>query len=126
MDKITRPFEPSDYHEMVKWYSQWGVLPPPIDMLPKNGYVVPMVCAGFLFLTDTPLGMIDCYVANPDLSKELRDTCLNAVTEDLIERAKELKLKVLMCSSNISAIKKRAELHGFKYKSESSLYTREI
>jgi hypothetical protein len=121
-----RPFELFDYPMIEAWYLAQMEPCPPIDLLPKNGFVVEDICAGFLYLTDSRLGIIDCYISNPEISKDLRDKALNLVTLSIIDKAKDYKCRVLIATSNVAAVKRRTELHGFKYVCENSVYSKEI
>jgi hypothetical protein len=121
-----RAFEPWDYPMIAEWYRSQMEPCPPIDLLPKNGFIVEDICAGFLYLTDSRLGIIDCYISNPEVSKDLRDKALNLVTLEIIDKAREYNCRVLMATSNVAAVKRRTELHGFKYVCENSVYSKEI
>lgn len=121
-----RAFELYDYPMIEAWYRAQMEPVPPLDLLPKNGFIVEDICAGFLYLTDSRLGIIDLYISNPDISKDYRDKALNLVTIEIINKAKEYNCRVLMATSNIAAVKRRTEFHGFKYAGETSVYSKEI
>jgi hypothetical protein len=121
-----RPFELFDYPMISQWYLAQMEPCPPLDLLPKNGFIVEDICAGFLYLTDSRLGIIDLYISNPEISKDYRDKALNLVTLEIIDKAKEYNCRVLIATSNIAAVKRRTELHGFKYVCENSVYSKEI
>ena len=123
---IARPYTDNDYPDLIRWYMEWDEPVPPREMLPLNGFVVPGICAGFLYLTDSKLGIIDCYISNPMISPYVRNKFLNIMTESIIKCAQLNGCRALMASSNVSAIKKRSELHGFKYRGDTSLYLREL
>lgn len=125
MDSVSRMYTHRDYDSILSWYAAWKLPAPPQSLIP-TGFIVPTVCAGFLYLTDTTLGIIDLYISNPEVPKEKRDRCLDIITGDLIIHGKNSGCKILMATSNVPAVKKRSEFHGFKYSGDTSVYMREI
>ena len=123
---LARPYVDTDYPEIVNWHMAWEKPTPPQHLLPKNGFIIPEVCAGFLYLTDSSLGIIDIYICNPKVPKYERNKYLNILTTEILTLAKQLGCKSLLATSNIDAIKKRSEFHGFKYMCETSVYAKEI
>lgn len=123
---VVRRYLDTDYPDLIKWYMQWDEPVPPKDMLPLNGFIISGICAGFLYLTDSKLGIIDCYISNPEVSSYVRDKFLNDLTGEIIKCAKLNGYKALMATSNISAVKKRSEQHGFIYRGNTSVYLKEI
>lgn len=123
---LVRPYKDTDYPDLVKWYQTWNEACPPQDMLPANGFIIPEICAGFLYLTDSKLGIIDCYISNPEVSPIVKNKFLNVLTVEILACAKQKGCRALMATTKINAIKKRSELHGFKYIQETSVYMREI
>jgi hypothetical protein len=124
--ELVRPYTDNDYPDLIRWYMEWDEAVPPKEMLPYNGFIVPGICAGFLYLTDTKLGIIDCYISNPMISPHVRNKYLILITNEIIDAARFNGCKALMATSNITAVKKRAEFHGFKYRGETSVYMKEI
>ena len=123
---IIKPFAPSDYEELLQWYSDWEEPPPALELLPKTGFVIQNICAGFLYMTDARLGILDCFISNPSSPKEKRTEAINALADNLLACAKFYGCRAVMASSNILSIKQRCEDLGFVYKGETSLYIKEL
>lgn len=85
--------------------------------LPENGYIVfkgdQCVGMGFLRLVEGFYGMMDGYITDPTALPNLRNQALEEITNALIERAKELKLKKVLAFAIDPNILKRAHEHGF-------------
>jgi hypothetical protein len=103
-----------DFDEISKWFELRKMESPEKHFFPKIGFIVHGYAAGFLYLTDSLVGIIDCYISNPKSVRLLRDKALDLVTEELIKSAKFHGCKVILCDSHIESIKDRASKHGFE------------
>jgi len=87
------------------------------DKLPKVGYVVynnlALVAAGFLRQCENSFGLLDSYITNPNCSNKQRHQALELITKQLIQHAKLLNIKELICLTADSGILKRSLTHGF-------------
>lgn len=102
-----------DFDELGRWYlARWGSVPHK-SLFPPIGFIVEGIAAGFLYLTDSSIAIIDGYISNPETDSKTRSDALNAITEALIGFAKSHGVKRLKCDSQSEAIKKRALSHGF-------------
>jgi len=113
LDKI-RTFKTEDYSQLTGWFRQRELPVPPLDFLPKTGYIIDNVGAGFIYLTDSSLAIIDCYITNPESDKNTRDNALNWITIQLTAYAKSLGFKLIKCESQIQEVINRAKNNGFK------------
>ncbi len=87
---------------------------PQKSLFPKNGFIIDGEAAGFIYLTDSPVAIIDCYISNPDTDSKTRSDALNAITISLIKCARFHRYKIVKCDTKLEAIKKRAVDSGFK------------
>lgn len=111
---IARPINRNkDYGYISRWWSERDLPPIPLGLLPLNGFIVPGVCAGFLYLTDSDLAIIEGFVSNPKTTQMERDPALNAVTAALCERAKALGYTAISAFTQTEKITSRATKHGF-------------
>lgn len=108
-----RTFEASDYSDVASWWKahNWPVLP--IEALPKLGFIVPGVCAGWLYETDSTLCWLEWVVSNPLTSKEERSVALDEVISSLLSRAKELGFKQVFTTVVHPKLVDRYKNHGF-------------
>ena len=68
----------NDYDDtLVKWWEDWGWTPPPKDFLPDGGKGGMMiydgetpVCAGFIYLTNSNVALIEFLVSNKEYRKK--------------------------------------------------------
>jgi hypothetical protein len=108
-----RRFELEDYGQLKKWCIDREVGVPQIECLSELGLIVDGVACGFLYLTNSAVGLLEAFYANPDADKIDRDLALNSITLELIEMAVLNGCKVLKCETKLDAISKRAIEFGF-------------
>ena len=86
-----RPITDSDYDALCGWWKDWGWTPVEKDFLPDTGYVVEnegeMICAGYLYLTNSKVCWVDWIVSNKQI-KEGRKEGLSLLVSGLTEAAK--------------------------------------
>lgn len=111
---MVRQIEDHDLDQIEVWFAARGVSMPELWAFPKTGYIIPGVAAGFLFLTDTPVAIVDCYIASPYADSDKRNDALDIITHALIASARSNGCKIIKCDSAIEAIKNRAIRLGFK------------
>lgn len=108
-----RDYQPSDYDSILEWCFIRDFDTPPKWSLPATGVIVPGIAVGFLVLTNNRMAWLEFYISNPLAAKSDRDKALDEITVELIEMAKDMHVKVLMCNSQHTGIMARAIKHGF-------------
>ncbi|AEI68032.1 hypothetical protein [Corallococcus macrosporus] len=109
------PYVPELHFEHIKsWLQHWDEVVTP-DGLPQTGYVIPGKAAGFLYRTDSSLAMIENLVAAPGLSKEERNEAVDLIVAAICTESARLGFKILLGTTQLDAVVKRAEKHGFIY-----------
>lgn len=93
------------------------------DTLPKIGYIategsIP-VAMGFLRLVEGGFAQIDTLVTNADLPPETRHQGLEPLIDQLIQTAKQKKLKGIISFTSDMGVIKRAVDTGFKVTSQA-------
>lgn len=92
-----RPLELDDYDTiLVDWWKDWGWTPPPKDFLPDNGKGGMMildgdipVCAGYIYLTNSNVALIEFIVSNKDYRKKpQRKNAMGLLIETLTNLSK--------------------------------------
>lgn len=104
---------PEDYNQLEEWGNNRDVSPPQLELLPTTGFIVDDVACGFLYLTNSAVGFLEAFMANPKADKNNRSEALNSITLKLIELAEVNQCKVLKCDTKIDAIVNRAKSFGF-------------
>jgi hypothetical protein len=120
MELVARSFVKEDYPQLEAWWKLHSWPPVPIEILPPNGIVIEYIqngisrriCAGFLYLTDTPIAWLEYILANPLCDKLLRDRALDVLIPALLYRAKEVGKSVVFSSVEHPSLIKRYERHG--------------
>lgn len=111
---MVRDYDYKDYNQISSWFHAWGIKPIPEEMLPKLGAIVDSVAVGFLYQTDSDMAVLDSYLSNPKAEKEDKNLALDAITDLLITKAKQLGFTVIKCDTTLETIKYRAKKFGFK------------
>lgn len=125
MDNVRR-IEREDYNSIYEWFRGWDLPPPPVEFLSNVGFIVPGVAAGYLYITNSKIGIIDSYISNVKASKMERKEAIDMITSDIITLAKELGIKILKCDSTYESIKVRAKNFGFKEIGNYTCFAKEI
>lgn len=123
---IVRKYQTHDYEMISEWYKKRGLTVPNRRYLPTNGIIAENIACGFVYLTDSEMAIIDCFISNPDSVKEDRDRALDKITEALMSYAKFFGSSAIKADSNLMAIQHRAEKYKFRYVGVFSSYFREI
>lgn len=97
-------FEYEHWAPINEWFKERAAVCPPWHLLPRVGYVVPNVAAGFLYLADGGLGFLEHYISNPRMPLAKRKEALGAITEKLIVEAKAQGVKKLFALTNNKSI----------------------
>jgi hypothetical protein len=101
------------YPEVASWFTARSLPIPSHHSLPTNGFIVPGVAAGFLYLTDSDVSILDCFISNPKTTEVERDEALDSIAHHLIACASLHDTKILICNTTLKAIKDRAVFLGF-------------
>lgn len=110
-----RPFNPqSDYETVKEWWAgqKWTAMP--LDYLPKVGMMVPEVCAGWLYQSDSKIAWVEFIIANPNTTKEERSEGLNLLIKGLLDKAKDLGFGAVFTSAQHPGLIKRYTEFGFQ------------
>lgn len=107
-----RRYDETDFAVINQWWIAhgWTMVP---SMLPRIGFVVDGICAGFLYQTDSTFALLEWVISNPASEKESRRQGLDLLVEAAIREAKDLGFKVLYSTLKHPALIKRYENHGF-------------
>lgn len=110
-----KPFEAQKHYKDVStWWNthKWPVIP--LAMLPPTGFVIEGVCAGWLYLTDSPIALLEWVVANPNTPVDERGQGLDALVARLKEEAKARGKSFVFMTAKNERLINRLEKHGFQ------------
>lgn len=109
-------YQPSYYDNLISCLEQHNDYIKP--ELPEIGYVYTkgseFVAFGFLRMVEGSYCQIDGLTTNPNFDSEIRHLALDSIVTQLIDKAKQLKLKGIISFTGDYSIVKRAETHGFQ------------
>jgi hypothetical protein len=94
----TRPITFLDYPVLCEWWEAYGWPPAPQDHLPKTGLIIPGICAGFLYRTDSAFALLEFVVGNPKVKD--KEEALTLLISDLCHIAKQSGFKSVFTSLN--------------------------
>lgn len=106
VDAIHRP-------ELQRWLIRHDLAPLLVDSLPRIGFVVDGVGAGFLRVCEGSYGLIDGYITNPVADKVDRNAALELITDSLIRAAKAMNIQRILAFTTDASVITRAKKHGF-------------
>jgi len=104
-----------EHHDEVSgWWKERGWAPIPLATLPTTGFIVPGVCAGFLYLTDSNLCFLEWVISNPESESQDRSKGLDLLIDELLTEAENLGYKVVSTVTTHPKLILRYEEFGFK------------
>jgi hypothetical protein len=109
-----RHFVPTDLEAVNVWLSARALPPLALDSLPLHGWIEPAVAVGFLYLTDSVVGLAETFVANPECSQETRKLALDSILEAVIACARSLGVKRLFGMTRLESVRELSQRHGFQ------------
>lgn len=120
---FSRSYQDSDYNTIMKWWSDWGWQPVPRHFLPPNGVVIGdeegIICAVFLYKTDTPIVWVENYISDKKARKERRFLAMSMLLDAANDKVKEMGGAVMMSAVRHNGLAKRLFDFGFKKADEN-------
>lgn len=106
-----------DLEEVNGWWKHygWETLPP--TWMPKISAIVSSekekLAVGWLYMTDSPIAILEWLVANPAGDPELRSQAVDRVIAHLSSQAKEAGAKAVMSFTKNASLLERYRKHDF-------------
>lgn len=113
-------YKPTDYAGIVSWYKARGLSAPPKDSLSTMGFVADNRVAGWLYLTNSNVALIEGVISNPYTVPSLRRASLQKLAGVMVDSALSLGYTTIKVDTNHPSIQKIVTDMGFK---EHSLKT---
>jgi len=108
-----RRYTVEDYKVVTSWWKahNWPILPE--QYLPKTGYVISNICAGWLYRTDSKIAWIEWIISNPKSNKLERAIGIKLLVKTLLDKAKELGFDVVFSSIKHPNLMAQFKSQGF-------------
>lgn len=96
------------------WYAARELPTIPTASFPTNGLIVPGKAAGFLYLTDSDIGLAEGLITNPAAPTIARGRALDRILRGLVVIAKMYNVRHLLGFAALASTERLANNHGFK------------
>lgn len=107
-------YKPGNYKAVESWYRARGLKAPPPQYLSDMGYIADGRVAGWLYLTNSNVALIEGIISNPYSSPSSRRQSLKKLGGTLIDMALSLGYSVIKVETNHPSIQQIVEDMGFK------------
>jgi len=95
---------------LLRWWGEHKMEIPPMEIiLPNTGYICDEAAAGFLYLTNSPVAVIEWVVSNPFTDKKVRNAALEELIDHLCMQAKLSHHSIVMTMTSVNSFAKRLE-----------------
>jgi len=119
-------FTASHLPEMNGWYERHGKPPVDFPSLPAFGLIEEGLAAGFLYMTDSTMGLLEGFVTNPDAPQPERSEALEKILHGLMEEASLLGVKTLVGLCGTETIVKLGLRNGFRHLGQYEMVSKEV
>lgn len=107
-----RKYNPeTDFEQIKTWGKGWEANYDK-DLFPPLGFIVPGVCAYFIYETNSKVCWLENMVRNPEVPKEVADKGLELVATACLKEINTLGYKVAYATTASEAVIDRALRHG--------------
>jgi hypothetical protein len=121
------PFDPVQHMEAAqRWAVAQGIAPLVPEILPRVGVVEPGVAVGWLYQTDSRVGLLEEFITNPKASSKSRHAAVDEIGLALLARAKELGLVRVIIHTSHRSIARMCIRRGFTYRGPAHLLSVEV
>ena len=90
-----------DFETLCGWWNDWGLTKHHSDALSENGIIISKndvdVCVGFIYSTDSYIAWFEFITMNKKATKQQRQGALEKLFEVMVEKAKAMGFKLIMC-----------------------------
>ena len=98
----TRLFDKNkDYNTLCEWWEDWGMKQHPTEALSQTGIIISEdnidICSGFIYSTDSYIAWLEFVTMNKKTTKEQRKGALEKLFETMVQKAKSMGFKLVMC-----------------------------
>ena len=121
------PFD-ADAHlgEVNEWNRAQRVPAVAPTMLPRVGFIVPGVAVGWLYQTDSAMGLIENFVTNPGAPRRDRWEAISEIALALAHHAKSVGIQALKITTGHRSLGRIAIRHGCVYQGPAHVLSKEV
>jgi len=109
-----RRYTSKDYPLISKWYVKHGMSPPKQECLSDMGYIVNERVAGWLYVTNSNVAMIEGVISDPDTLSSARKHDLKRLCGTLIDMSMALGCTQILAITDHPGIEQLCDDFGFK------------
>lgn len=122
---LSRKYSNEDLGTILGWFKDRNI---ELDAsyIPKLGFIVPGVAAGFLMETNTKACILEPFIANPKTNSEQRNYAITVIMGDLINAAKSLGYTRIFGFASHRRMVSRAITWGFVKVEDSVTVVKEL
>jgi hypothetical protein len=106
-------YDPSDWPMIHGWYDARGMAALPADSIPGCGVIIHDVAVGFLYRTDSSVGLIDAILTNPAQPVLARGRAVKTIVNLLVEIAPTVGVKYILAQPRRASLARFAKSIGF-------------
>jgi hypothetical protein len=108
-----RHFIAQDHKTVATWWEGHGWQAIPLDALPARGLIVPELAAGFLYQTDSNIGIMEWIVSNPQATPRKAYEAIQDIVSGLHMMAKDMGCKSILTFARHRGLIRLYEKSGF-------------
>lgn len=120
-----REYEHKDYSQIEEWADQYGIVQREAG-LPKTGFIIDNVAAGFIYATDSDCCWIENVIANKKATKEEKAEAFDLLVPALMQKAEELGFRVAYATTNNVKLILKCKEYGAIVKPLQMLLTKHL
>lgn len=119
-----RKYNQEDFHILKKWFDQWGWQACEPECIPENGYFVLLddkeVAFSCFLATDCAVAIMGVTIS--DKQAKDKSKAIDYLTQNILQKAKELGYKYIHYYTDTKAMVKRMEKQGMKITDNGTAY----
>lgn len=112
-----------DFEAIKRWGKEWDGSDYDKDLLSPVGFILPEVCAYFVYETGTKQVFLENLITNPKAPKELKELGIKMVITETLKYCNEKGYKVARAVTNNEAVIERAIMHNAMAQRDATLLT---
>lgn len=121
---MIRPYVESDYEDVMSWLDKRNMKRVHPDVLSDIGFIIPGVCAVWVYITNSDFCYIENLFSNPDVKNKFQH--ISFLLDTAKEAAIKLDYKFILSVTDNSSVIKHALMFGAEVESGKSLITLQI